>query len=213
MCAAAGDKTRCHHAARNQVGRMCSAAGLSPELEKPNMLPPDPHVPGNNLRRPADVYLPNWRGGAPAALDLAVASPQRQDAPLLVASRPDGAVRAYEEHKRTHLNTALECERQGVTFVPVVAEPTGGWGPSGMSALIRLAHLAAPKLGLTAGEALQQSLQQLCTVIRRAKAKAILRREGDAWEELPRHHTAARETLALPLDEVMDSSSARMLLR
>ena len=172
-------------------------------LEKAGLLPPDPNTTGNNLRRPADVYLPTWRGGAAAALDMAVASPQRQDAPRLDARRLDAAARAYEDHKRMHLNTADECTRQGVTFVPMVAEPSGGWGPSGMSTLMRIAGIAAPKMGVTTGVALQQYLQQMCTVIRRAKARAILRRENGTWDELPGYHIAARNALNVASDELM----------
>ena len=71
-CAAGGDRTRRHHAARNGVGRLADDAGANPELEKPGLLQPNPDQPNAGLRRPADVYPPTWFGSMPAALDLAV---------------------------------------------------------------------------------------------------------------------------------------------
>eukprot|EP00973_Karenia_brevis_P085969 11922986-Karenia_brevis.AAC.1 len=76
-CTAGGDKTRAHHGARNQGCRFAHNAGLHPELEKPGLLQPSPEQPGASGRRPADVYLPSWTNGMPAALDFAITSPHR----------------------------------------------------------------------------------------------------------------------------------------
>ena len=130
------------------VGRLAASAGLSPTLEKAELLPPRPDDPtGSNLRRPADVYLPTWAHGAPAALDLAVVSPQRQDVMAQAAGAAGVAASLYEAHKRAYLNTEAECAEQGVTFVPLVAETTGGWGPEGLKTLRLLAKATSDKAG------------------------------------------------------------------
>ena len=69
-CTHAGTITLRHNALRDAVWRLCRAAGLRPEAEKPGLLP-------GTLFRPADVFLPLYPGGGPAkvALDLAVVSP------------------------------------------------------------------------------------------------------------------------------------------
>ena len=145
-------------------------------MEKAGLLPPSPDSLDANLRRPADVYLPSWQGGRPAALDLAITSPHRQDmrqsAPLAVGA----AATAYESTKRSHLNTAADCEHQGFAFVPVVGEPSGGWGPSAMCVLTSLAHAAAVRSGQTEGAVLRTYLQRLCASVRKARARALLRR-------------------------------------
>eukprot|EP00973_Karenia_brevis_P024501 3379831-Karenia_brevis.AAC.1 len=73
---------------RNHVYHWSLSAGLNPELEKAGLLPPRPlqgsapenGVPqGPGARRPADVFLPRWRAGPPAALDFAVTSGLRPD--------------------------------------------------------------------------------------------------------------------------------------
>ena len=76
-----------------------------------NDFPPAGEAGGDDLdgdgRRPADVFVPRWRGGTPAARDFAVTSGLRAD--LLATSAAEGggdtAATRYEEQKRSHLNT------------------------------------------------------------------------------------------------------------
>jgi hypothetical protein len=182
-CMAAGDVVACHNGARNLVGRVASSAGYAPTLEKPELLPPRPNDPaGSNLRRPADVYLPAWDHGAPAALDLAIVSPQRQGIVAQAAVTAGAAACAYATHKRSHLQTEAECAAQGVAFLPMVAESSGGWGADGLKVLRRLAKASAAKTGGDESVAVGQLLQRLCVTIRRAKARAVLRRAGHHLE-------------------------------
>ena len=45
-CPCGGDRTKTHHRLRNLVAARAKAAGLSPELEKPGLLPPRPELAG-----------------------------------------------------------------------------------------------------------------------------------------------------------------------
>ena len=104
-------------------------------LERPGLLRPRPlfgstHESGdvrdpNTDRRPADVYLPRWKRGTPAALDLAVTSGLRRD--LIESSALDGssAVSIYKDFKRTHLNTETACLEEGIQFIPLICEEDG----------------------------------------------------------------------------------------
>ena len=184
-CMAAGDVVACHNGVRNLVGRVATSAGLAPSLEHPGLLPPRPDDPaGSNLRRPADIYLPTWVHGAPAALDFAIVSPLRQDIMPQAAENAGAAARAYETFKRTHLNTETECGQQGVTFVPMVAESSGGWGPEGLQTLRQLAKGTAWRAGSDASASMGQLLQRLCVCTRSAKARAVLRRAGHSQEPM-----------------------------
>ena len=176
MCAGGGDRTRRHHAARNKVGQFAAASRLSPELEKPGLLQPSPDQPGADRRRPADVFLPSW----PAALDLAITSPHRLDAPAVALTRPGAAAEAYERHKRTYLHTADDCMAQGFQFRPIEGEPSGGWGPSAMCTFKAMATAQAASSYLDESTILSSELQQLCTAVRRANARAVLSRGGDS---------------------------------
>ena len=81
ICSCGGDRVKRHNLLRNEVFFFCNSAGLNPELERPGLLQPRPAVgvrqedgthSDNNNRRPADIYLPRWRRGGPAALDFVV---------------------------------------------------------------------------------------------------------------------------------------------
>ena len=61
-------------------------------------------------------------------------------------------------------------------FVPMVAEPSGGWGPSGLAVLRRLAQASESRRGMKRGTQLQMWLRRLSVSIRQANAKAVLRR-------------------------------------
>jgi hypothetical protein len=113
-----------------------------------------------------------------AALDFAVVSPLRQDIMIQAAERAVAAATAYETHKRSHLNTDVECTRQGVAFIPMVAESSGGWGPQGFETLRQLAKIAAANSGRDGDATMGQLLQRLCVLIWSAKARAVLRRAG-----------------------------------
>ena len=47
--------------------------------------------------------------------------------------------------KRTYLQTEEECRQQGVQFVPLVAETSGGWGASAFATFRRMAKLVSSK--------------------------------------------------------------------
>ncbi|CAK0899032.1 unnamed protein product, partial [Prorocentrum cordatum] len=98
LCAGAGDRVCRRNAARNLVGRFAAAARCNPELERPGLLPPRPGDDRAIGRRPADVCIPSWHLGTPAAFDFAAA---RGMAFQGVGSAAD----AYEVVKRTHLDT------------------------------------------------------------------------------------------------------------
>ena len=99
---------------------------MQPEMEKTDLLPPHPEFPEDSgRRRPADVYVPRWHKGAPAAFGLAIVSPQRQGALESGASQAAGSTaNGYELHKIRFQDTGLQCEVQWLPSQPVVG---GNW--------------------------------------------------------------------------------------
>jgi hypothetical protein len=112
------------------------------------------------------------------------------------------AVADYERTKREHLQTATACRAQGLLFIPVVAEPSGGWGPSGLAALKHIAKVSEGSGARAPGTALREFLQQLCVAIRRADARAVLRRLGEPPP--PAAPSRAQELLAALREEDED---------
>ena len=92
--------------------------------------------------------------------------------------------------------TEAECTAQGIQFVPVVAETSGGWGPTGVDTLQRLAKAKARRTGEETGKVLSQFLEVLSVAIRAANAKAVLRRMGDDTSGAAAAIQRAADTLA-----------------
>ena len=186
-CAVGGDRTKRHNLIRNEVYHQCESAGLNPELERPGLLQPRPTIgatqesgvsrDSDENRRPADVYLPKWRRGIPAALDFAVTSGLRSD--LVDKSAKDGsaATTNYEDFKRSHLNTEAKCREEGINFIPMICEADGGgWGPAAHKVWSELAKQKAIIAGEQVSTVVSQVLQSLGLILHRENARAILRR-------------------------------------
>eukprot|EP00973_Karenia_brevis_P080906 11223410-Karenia_brevis.AAC.1 len=123
-------------------------AGFRPELERPGLLLPcRPDEAGQSSRRPADIYLPAWVSGSPAALDFAVTAPQQQQYLQAASVSPLAAASAYTSRKKQFQNTAEVCRTQGVEFLPVVVETTGAWAPEAMKVWRKVAAAAATTTG------------------------------------------------------------------
>ena len=187
VCSCGGDRTKRHNLLRNEVFFFCNSAGLNPELEKPGLLQPRPlggasHENGstrdpNELRRPADIYLPRWRRGTPAALDFAVTSGLRVDLVSNSAQNCSAATEAYERLKCSYLNTEEICREDGITFIPVICEADGGgWGPAAHKIWNELAQTKALLSGEQNSIIANRLLQSLGLILHRENAIAILRR-------------------------------------
>ena len=198
-----------HNLLRNQGCRLAHSAGLNPELEKPGLLRPRPEIGSLSEdgfkhdgphdasgRRPADVYVPRWYLGGPAALDFAVTSGLRADYVGRSASDGGAATRAYEDHKRSYLGTAAHCQEEGLIFLPMIMEAHGGsWGLEARKAWAQIAKAAAQVSGDEAAVIAERHLQRLAIILQRENARAILRRSAGTSEGGTRALEAARTAL------------------
>jgi hypothetical protein len=190
VCPCRGDRTKRHNALRNEAFFHAQAAGYSgAELERPGLLQPraanegplETEAGGGALdtsgRRPADVYIPRWRSGVPAALDFAVTSGLRTDLLAASAANPETAAERYEEQKRQFLDTARGCAAAGITFIPMVAEAHGGsWGKEARRAFAILAKRAADASGEDPATVAEEHTQRLSLLLQKENARAVLRR-------------------------------------
>ena len=186
-CSVGGPRTKMHNLLRNEVYYFCNSSGLNPELERQGLLPPRPLTGATQEngasrdigagRRPADVYLPRWRRGVPAALDFAVTSGLRPD--IVQKSAEDGttALKLYEDFKRSYLDTNSICEEEGLTFIPLICEADGGgWGPAAHTVWSELAKHKSILTGEQHSIIATQLLQSLGLILHRENARAIMRR-------------------------------------
>ena len=147
-------------------------------LRRAFLLPQRPEDIGAEHRRPADIYLPSLHG-SPAALDLAITAPQRQEVVGQAAVSALAAASQYAAKKASHLNTANLCAQQGVCFVPLVAESTGAWDREAGHILLQISRSAAARTGEDAGVLHGDLLQELCVLTRSHRARAVLRRRSE----------------------------------
>ena len=69
-CGGNGDRILHHNALRDVLHSVAQSAGLSPRTEVPALIP-------DSSNRPADLFLPHWQEGRPAAADVTVISPMQ----------------------------------------------------------------------------------------------------------------------------------------
>ena len=183
VCSCKGDRTIRHNALRNCAFRFARSSALNPQREKPGLLPPRPDAEcikekaHSSGRRPADIWLPQWCDGGPAALDFAVTSGMRSADLHRSAIDHTAALVDYEAHKRNYLSTAVLCEQQGLQFLPMVVEGHGGsWGSIAKEAFKALCREHANHNGVTMSSSCSDFAQRMSITLERENARAILRR-------------------------------------
>ena len=114
------------------------------------------------------------------------------------AARTAGAAATqYEDAKRVvFLDTAAVCTAQGISFTPLVAETSGGWGPTGLKTISKLAIRTALISEQSASMVFSQLLEGLCVAIRRANARAVLKRSQGHMAEISPILLSAASALA-----------------
>ena len=136
---------------------------------------------GAGARRPADVYIPRWRAGPPAAWDFAVTSGLRLDVLAASARDADEVLTKYEDFKCTYKDTKTLCQSQGMTFTPMIMEAVGGgWGKIARGVWSELAKSSALATGEleTTNSCAVMFRQRLSMTLHRENARACLRRFG-----------------------------------
>ena len=91
-CDGNGDRIHRHDSFRDTLFSAAQSAALALRKEEPSSIP-------GSSSRPADIYLPNWRRGQPAALDATVISTLQQLTLAGAATTPGQALRVGEERK------------------------------------------------------------------------------------------------------------------
>ena len=92
-CGGNGDRISRHDAIREILFSSTQSAGLAPRREVPSIIP-------NSSSRPADIYLPFWSGGRPAALDVTVISPLQKSTITASSSSQGAALTVVETIER-----------------------------------------------------------------------------------------------------------------
>ena len=145
-CGGNGDRILRHDSIRDAVFSAAQSAALAPRKEVPFLIP-------GTLSRPADIFLPNWQRGQPAALDLTVISTLQQSTLQGAASTQGHALVVGAERKlAAH---AAACRAAGITFVPLVVESLGGWSNEAADTITKIGRLQGQRLGVPPAESIR----------------------------------------------------------
>ena len=131
---------------------------------------------GHDARRtrPADVLVPNWVLGKPAAFDITVTSPITPIT-LHEASVTSGSTAQVAENRK-HASNDAKCSELGWVCVPLAVEAYGCWGPEAQTNLSRLAARLAIRSNCCKSQATLALYGRLNLVLVRANARALLSR-------------------------------------
>ena len=168
-CQARGDVISRHDRICDLIASACLAANLSQVIEKRNLI-------AENNSRPGDVYLPSWKSGQPAALDITVTSSLKPNIFSHAAEKSGYAIEAAEGRKYAqHENS---CAQQRILFVPLAIDFLGGLSRTLKKALLRMSLLADSRNYQTVGQsiAFDRAVQSLSVVIIRGSANMLMSR-------------------------------------
>jgi hypothetical protein len=156
-CGGNGDRIHRHDSLRDALYSAAQSAALAPRKEVPSLIP-------GSSSRPADVYLPNWKRGQPAAMDVTVISTLQQ---LTVAGASTtlsvGETRKVSAH-------ADACRAVGVSFIPLVVESIGGWSKQALDTIKSIGRLQGQRLGIPPAESTTHLFQRLSICLWRGNA-------------------------------------------
>eukprot|EP00731_Ephydatia_muelleri_P010053 Em0005g639a len=168
-CKHGGDVVSRHNKLRDVFLDFCQRACLGPRLEM-----------GcgagytNSQSRPADVLVPNWDLGKPAAFDLSVTS-MLHPSVLLEASMTAGSAALVAENRK-HKYNDRKCEELGWVFIPLVVETYGCWGAAAVAAFSKLAGCLSTRLNQPKSKTIFGIYSRLGIALVRANCRAILSR-------------------------------------
>ncbi len=138
-CGGNSDRISRHNAIRDIIYNAAQSAALGPSKETPGLVE-------DSDTRPADVLLPNWCNGRPAALDIHVISPLQQTTISQAAQTKGHALQVGIQRKLT--SNLSSCRSAGITCIPMVAETLGGLADEFISTIRKIAQSVHARSGV-----------------------------------------------------------------
>ena len=130
-------------------------------------------IPGSRSR-PTDIYLPNWKRGQPAALDVMVISTLQQQT-IAGASTTQGHALSLGEERKMAAHAEV-CRSVGVSFNPLVVESIGRWSDRAADTIRSFGRLLGQRLGISQAESATHLFQRLAILLWRGNATMWIRR-------------------------------------
>ena len=166
-CGGNCDRIFRHNSIRDAVFSAAQSAALAPRREVPSLIP-------GTQSRPADIYLPCWKRGRPAALDITVISTLQQSTVRGAAENQGHALLVAEERKFASHGAA--CQAIGICFIPLAIESLGGMSDMTADTISSIGRLLGQRLGISPGESIRHLFQRLAISLWRGNASAWIHR-------------------------------------
>jgi hypothetical protein len=124
----------------------------------------------HDASRPADVYISQFEDRE-TCLDVSVVHPCTPASVSRAAHERGFAATSMEASKRAHYSS--RCAANNLQFLPIVMESYGGFGPSAVTALCRLARCHANFTGELYASCKKRLFQSMAIASQRAIALAL----------------------------------------
>ena len=166
-CGTSGERIARHNALRDSLHATAVSAALGPIREGRFILP-------GNERRPADIMVPRWTRGQDTAWDVTVVSPLQQATINQAGTDPGCALTMAFDRKVKAVGE--QCRQQGVAFIPLAVESLGGWHPTAVAELNKLASALSRHTGQDGAEASRFLFGKLSIQLMRGNAALFVNR-------------------------------------
>jgi hypothetical protein len=165
-----------HNSVRDILGHAARAAGLSAVvIEKKHQ------VEGSNAR-PGDITVQHYhRGFASTAFDVTVSHPLQKK--YLYVAMVEAGVVAEEAHDRKLLKSLDVCLREGIHFVPLAWESTGGATETVHETIRKWTEMEGARSGYPAKFIRRNLYAQVSVSLQRSLAQAVLDRRLEMGSE------------------------------
>ena len=117
-----------HNNLHDILAESCRRAHLGVQVEMGNS--------DHSHTRPADLLVPNWVQGKPAAFDLSVTSPLNPT--IISEASVTAGVAAKATEERKHRSNDAKCSELAWVCVPLVVESYGAWGKEALESISQL---------------------------------------------------------------------------
>jgi hypothetical protein len=168
-CKAAGDRIRKHNTIVDFIYQQAISAAKNPTKEQLHVLGDD------NLKKPADIFLPNFKAGKSLCIDIGIVTPMAPSHVRIASQDALAAADKYADAKTKKY--AKACEDRGILYTPAVGEVTGGWSDKACRIFTHLIKGISHRFRVKYGIQKRIFYEDLSVRLQRANANSILRRD------------------------------------
>jgi hypothetical protein len=161
-----------HNHVRDILGHSAKAAGLSAVvIEKKNQI-------SGSKKKPGDLTVQQYhRGFSSTAFDVTVTHPLQKK--YIQVAMSEAGVAAQDAHDRKHLKALEVCKEEGLHFVPLAWESTGGATETVHETIRKWTNLEAARGGYPVGIIRQNLYAQVSCCLQSHLAQAMIDRQPE----------------------------------